>query len=165
MAQRNNADQGIGAAMAQNAMLPPRARIPEHPLCAIGPRSRLTAPLGQKRTLKPTTRPPIATRAEPITARTSPHAHLFAPCVMHQPPDRRTTDLNDCGQNCEQRCVTLGWNRCLERDRALRICQRAEPAATHVAPCAHPSRPLSPPTGHTPVHKTACRPCIMAANH
>jgi hypothetical protein len=51
MAQRNNASKGIGAAMAQNAMLLPRALIPPNPLCAIGQRSRLTAPLGQSRTL------------------------------------------------------------------------------------------------------------------
>jgi hypothetical protein len=51
MAQRNNASTGIGAALAQNAMLLPRARSAPNPLCAIGPRSRLTAPLGQKRTL------------------------------------------------------------------------------------------------------------------
>jgi hypothetical protein len=51
MAQRNNAHGGIGAALAQIAMLLPRARSAPNPLCAIGPRSRLPAPLGQKRTL------------------------------------------------------------------------------------------------------------------
>jgi len=51
MAQKNNANRCIGAAMAQNAMLPPRARSAQNTLCAIGQRSRLTAPLGQSRTL------------------------------------------------------------------------------------------------------------------
>jgi hypothetical protein len=35
-------------------MLLLRARSAPNPLCAIGPRSRLTAPLGQKRTLTTT---------------------------------------------------------------------------------------------------------------
>jgi hypothetical protein len=51
MAQRNNADRCIGAALAQIAMLLLRARSAPNPLCAIGPHSRLAAPLGQKRTL------------------------------------------------------------------------------------------------------------------
>ena len=54
MAQRNNASTGIGAALAQFAMLLPRARSAPNPLCAIGQRSRLTAPLGQSRTLTTT---------------------------------------------------------------------------------------------------------------
>jgi hypothetical protein len=54
MAQRNNADRCNGAALAQIAMLLLRARSAPNPLCAIGQRSRLTAPLGQKRTLTTT---------------------------------------------------------------------------------------------------------------
>jgi hypothetical protein len=65
MAQRNNADRGIGAAMAQNARLPLRARSALNPLCSIGLSSRLTAPLGQRRTL--------------ITSHSLPRQHSTSP--------------------------------------------------------------------------------------
>jgi hypothetical protein len=41
----------LHASGAVAAQLPPRARSAPSPLCATGPRSRLTAPLGQRRTL------------------------------------------------------------------------------------------------------------------
>jgi hypothetical protein len=60
MAQKNNADRCNGAPLAQIAMLLLRARSAPNPLCSIGQRFRLTAPLGQRRTLITT---PEATRS------------------------------------------------------------------------------------------------------